>query len=324
MQIFFKLFTIFIFCKKVDFFPQGVYITFHIVFGVCSMTFKEYWQSDISNIKSGLRAVLFDVDGTVVSGRNPLPGAQETLNFLDRIAVPYFFLTNDSHHSPEQKASLICRAGITVDPQRIISCSHAMVDYALEHNLQGAKVFIMGEFGEPCFAEAAGLVPCRELKELDDCALVIAGEGKFDWHDTFQAVMNYFIRHRERKLIVPNPDSYWPYGTSGKLGIGAGAQARFIAGLLKEMRIEIELVYLGKPHRPIFDCALNQLQQALGLSDLQPQQVMMVGDALFADIAGARNAGLQSALVMTGVTTPEILAGVPPEERPELIFESIG
>ena len=51
---------------------------------------------------------------------------------------------------------------------------------------------------------------------------------------------------------------------------------------------------------------------------------MMVGDALFADIAGARNAGLQSALVMTGVTTPEILAGVPPEERSELIFESIG
>jgi ribonucleotide monophosphatase NagD (HAD superfamily) len=136
--------------------------------------------------------------------------------------------------------------------------------------------------------------------------------------------MNYFIRHRERKLIVPNPDSYWPYGTSGKLGIGAGAQARFIAGLLKEMQIEIELVYLGKPHRPIFDCALNHLRKRFGLSDLLPQQVMMVGDALFSDIAGARCAGLQSALVMTGVTTREILSCTPESERPELIFESIG
>jgi HAD superfamily hydrolase (TIGR01450 family) len=324
MQIFFKLFAIFIFSKKIDFSAQGVYITFYIIFRVCSMTFKEYWQSNISDGKSGLRAVLFDVDGTIVSGRNPLPGAQETLNFLDKKHTPYFFLTNDSHHSPAQKASLIAKAGITVDPQKIISCSHAMADYAVQNNLQGAKVFIMGEFGEPCFAEAAGLIPCRDLNELDDCALVIAGEGKFDWHDTFQAVMNYFIRHRERKLIVPNPDSYWPFGTSGKMGIGAGAQARFIAGLLKEMQIEIELVYLGKPHRPIFDCALKHLQQTFGLSDLQPQQVLMVGDALFADIAGARNAGLQGALVMTGVTTREILSATPAGERPELIFESIG
>jgi len=288
------------------------------------VTFKDYWQSNISAGKPRYKAVFFDVDGTVVSGRNAMPGAAETINFLRSIKTPFLFLTNDSHHSPEQKAHLINRTGVKVDALEVVSCSHALKDFVLERNLTGKKVFIMGEFGTPCYAKAAELIPCRELEEIDECEFVIAGEGYFDWHDTFQAVMNYFLLHRDRTLVVPNPDSCWPNSNTGKLGIGAGAQARFIAGLLKELSIDIELFYLGKPYPAIYEYALRYLQKQFDLPDLQISEVMMLGDSLTSDMAGAARLGMGHALTMTGVTTWEILNHVPEERRPELIFESIG
>lgn len=288
------------------------------------MKFREFWQANISAEKPALRALLFDVDGTVVSGRCPVPGAESTLDFLRAEKTPFLFLTNDSHHSPAEKAGLIGRSGIKVDPQEIISCSCSVKSFAEEYGMTGRKVFIMGEFGNPCYAEAAGLIPCRELDRIDECEFVIAGEGRFDWHDTFQVVMNYFIRHRDRKLVVPNPDSYWPNASTGKLGIGAGAQARFIAGILAEMKINIDVIYLGKPYPAIYKYAVNELKRRFDLPDLALEEVLMVGDSLRSDIAGARELGMPHALVLSGITTPEILMQTAAEERPELIFDSIG
>ena len=287
------------------------------------MFFRDFWESSISTSSPMFRALLFDVDGTIVSGRKPMNGANELLRDLRSYGMPFFFLTNDSHHSSEQKAALMKRAGVDVYSDEIISCSHALELFVRKNSLSGSLVFIMGEFGTPCFAEAAGLQPCRDLERIDECSFVIAGEGYFDWHDTFQAVMNYFIRHPERHLVVPNPDSYWPEASRGRFGIGAGAQARFIAGILTEMNINIKIDYLGKPHELIFNYALERLETKYGLNNLRSNEVIMLGDALFSDIAGARRAGLRSALVMTGVTTLEMLDGLPAEDSPDWVFEAI-
>ena len=141
------------------------------------MTFRDFWQSNISADCPRYRAVLFDVDGTVVSGRKPLPGANETLHWLRSDGTPFLFLTNDSHHSPAEKAALICRAGVKATPEEVVACSHVLEWYVKENALEGKKAFIMGELGEPCFAEAAGLISCREFDRIDECDLVIAGEG---------------------------------------------------------------------------------------------------------------------------------------------------
>ena len=289
------------------------------------MIFQDYWQSNISANKSAHRAILFDVDGTIVSGRNPMPGAEKILQMLRENHTPFLFLTNDSHHSPQQKAHLINRTGITpqVAPEEIVSCSHALALFVREHALQGQKVFIMGEFGSPCYAEAAGLVPCRDLEKIDECAFVIAGEGYFDWHDTFQAVMNYFIRHRERKLVVANPDSYWP-GANGTVGIGAGGQARFICGLLGEMGVPHEPIYLGKPHAAIFTAAIRHLQRRFpAFSGTDRKRLLMVGDYLPSDIYGGNRNGLTTALVLTGNSRLAAVEQAPPEYRPDLILEGL-
>lgn len=287
------------------------------------MNFRDFWLSNISAEKPRYRAVLFDVDGTVIYAGKPTPGAEKTLQWLRSMNTPFFFLTNDSHHSPQEKAQLINASGVTAYPEEIITCSHALSDFVKQRSLTGGKVFVMGEFGNPCFAAAAGLEVCRNIREIDECTMVIVGEGRYDWHDTFRAVLNYFIRHPEREMVVGNPDSYWP-GANGSLGIGAGASARFIANLLAEMHINIKLTYLGKPYEPIFAHATGKLQEKFELDQLQRKEIIMLGDALFSDIAGGRRCGLTPALMMTGVTDAEKLARAAENELPEFIFESLG
>lgn len=287
------------------------------------MTFQDFWQHNINQQDSPLKAVLFDVDGTIISGRKLMPGADRAIKFLREQGTPFLFLTNDSCNSSEQKARYMQLNGADVRPEEVISCGHALSDFVEQNNLRGSKAFIMGELGSPSYAEAAGLIPCSNIEEIDECEFVIAGEGYFNWHDVFHAVFNYFIAHRSARLVVANPDSYWPNSATGKLGIGAGAQARFIVGLLAEMKIDIELIYLGKPYPAIYFYALKRLQEDFNMPQLKIGEVLMIGDSLTSDIAGARNINMPCALVMTGITTAMLLAKTAPEKHPELIFDTL-
>ena len=284
------------------------------------MKFRELHGAD----PAAFRAVLFDIDGTLVSGPRAMPGAAALLDLLRDEGVPFLFLTNDSHHSPAEKNGFLARAGVPAFPEEIVSCSHALPDFVAEHQLEGRPVFIMGEFGNPDYAVAAGVAPCRDLNAIDECAFVIAGEGHFDWHDVFTGVINYFRRHPDRFLVVPNPDTYWPNAGTGQYGVGAGAQARFICTVLAEMHIDVRPVYFGKPYPRIYRHALKYLEERFALPGLRPGEVAMVGDSLSSDIAGARALGMKSVLVMTGITTPEILRAAPEKMRPDWVCDSVG
>ena len=75
------------------------------------------------------------------------------------------------------------------------------------------------------------------------------------------------ICYPKKVHIIANPDSVWP--NNGRVGFCAGAGARFVANILKEMKIDIELVYLGKPYPMIFEYAGDFLKKKFNLPDLQ-------------------------------------------------------
>jgi ribonucleotide monophosphatase NagD (HAD superfamily) len=104
---------------------------------------------------------------------------------------------------------------------------------------------------------------------------VLCGEGIYEWQPAIEAAFNLLLKHPEYPMIVANPDSYWPNASTGKLGIGAGAQARFIIGILAEMKINIELIQLGKPHPAIYLYAVRALREKFGLTDLKKEEVLM-------------------------------------------------
>lgn len=283
--------------------------------------FISWWEKH----RGDYDALLFDIDGTLLAAGECLPGADDLLARLRSIHYPFYLLTNDGNHSTEEKSVLLARAGLHVAPDEIVSCSMALKQFADDRACAGQMFFVMGDLGVPCFAERAGMIPCRDIGRIEECSGVIVGEGFYNWHDHIQAVFNFLIRHPDRPLLVPNPDTYWPGRKKGEFGIGAGAKARFICGLLAEMGITVEPVYLGKPYPLIYEYAVTLLKQRYGLPEkLDPHRIIMVGDSLTADIRGANRSGMTSILVLTGITTAAQAEAAEGECRPELVFPTLG
>ena len=79
--------------------------------------------------------------------------------------------------------------------------------------------------------------------------------GSSQMDGSINAAINFFILHPDRAMLVPNPDSYWPNGPDGEIGIGAGGKARFLCQILKDYGIRKRPTYFGKPHPAIFRLA---------------------------------------------------------------------
>ncbi|RJQ76819.1 MAG: HAD-IIA family hydrolase [Desulfobacteraceae bacterium] len=268
---------------------------------------------------SELGGIILDIDGVLLNSGRRLPGSRTLLQWLRRHGMPYVLLTNDGNHSTEEKAETLQHSGLPVSPGQIVSCGHAIVPLVQANGFTGQAFFVMGDTGDPCYARAAGLAPVRELARLKQCAGVIVGEDHYAWEPVINAVVNFFIDWPQAALIVPNPDEFYP-GHTFKIHIAAGAVARFIQRVLEAYGLKIEPIYLGKPYPPIFKMAHRHLEQQRG-SAIPADTILMVGDNLNSDIAGGRKMAFRTALLLTGVTTPSVLAGA--GIRPGLVFEKL-
>ncbi len=277
--------------------------------------FIDFWRKHRNEYK----ALFFDIDGTLISGPNCLAGTNQLLADLYATEVPFLLLTNDSNNSLEEKSGLLKRCGVDIPASKIISAGTPLKEWVEKRELQGTLFFQMGDLGNPSFAIEAGLVTTNDINKIDDCLGVLVGEGIYNWHEVFYEVFNFFLRHKDsRYLISPSPDICWAGGRNGGLGIGAGAVAEALQLWLKHQNVIIEPIFLGKPYPDIYKFALERL----GLSD-SPKQAIMLGDSLRSDIAGANRCGITSALLLTGITTEEMLAQAPADLKPDLCFTAL-
>ena len=268
-----------------------------------------------------LDALVFDIDGVLLLNGGPAPGSRDVLALLRENRVPFFLLTNDGDHSPEEKAQILNAADLQIHHTEIVSCGDGLATLHAEKKFSPEPFFIMGNLGNPCFAQKAGLHTTRDLSRIDHCQGVIVGEKAYDWETTINAVVNFFIGKPDALLIVPNPDEYYPGRTPGHICIGAGGVARFIVQVLKTYGISVTPIYLGKPFAPIFEKTHTRLEAYYGRPVFR-NRVLMTGDFLRSDIQGALDFGYCSALVLTGVTTLDMLERS--EVRPDLVFETLG
>lgn len=263
-----------------------------------------------------LDGIILDIDGVLLGSGQRLSGSRSLLEWLRNNPLPYVLLTNDADHSIEEKAANLQRAGLEVPSGRIISCGHGLRPFVAASHLFQQKFFVMGDLGNPCYAEAAGLVTTRDIDELDLCSGVIVGEAHYSWEPVINAVVNFFITHPQALLIVPNPDEFYP-GKKDRIQIAAGGVARFIVHVLKAYGLALIPHYLGKPYPPIFQLAQAFLEKQLG-NPIPCHRILVVGDNLAADVAGGKKMGFRTVLMMTGVTTHESLvkSGI----QPDLVF----
>lgn len=254
--------------------------------------------------------LLFDAYGVLVTSAGPLDGAPELITYLNHIGKPYYILTNDASKLPSTAARRYQGYGLPLAAEHIITSGDLLVDYFATHQLQGARCAVLGPADSAQFVVRAGgqVVPPTEAFD----ALVIGDESGFPFLETVDTAFSTLCRLLDRqypvRLILPNPDIIYP-APNQSFGMASGSVALMFEAALQARypeRTDLQFVRLGKPYASIFAEAVRRSGT---------RQMVMLGDQMATDIRGARDFGLDAALVMTGVSV-DIPPTTPAHLRP--------
>lgn len=260
----------------------------------------------ICGLAKRFQAFIFDLDGVVYRGNQPLPHAVETINLLIADRREVFFVTNNSGATREQYADRLQQMGLLVSPERILTSGWATVHYLRQH-MPRARLFVVGEPSLKQELQAAGfrLIDDPEAQLPD--AVVVGIDREFTYQRLAQAQLA--ILHGAQ-FIATNTDPTYP--AEDRLLPGAGS----IVAAIRTATGKPPLV-MGKPNPRILLPLLDEHRISLDAT-------LVVGDRLETDIALAHALHMPSALVLTGVTTREDLENAPLDLLPHWVLENLG
>lgn len=253
-----------------------------------------------SRLLLDIQAVMLDMDGVLWRGDEPFPGLEPFFDDLHDRGIPFILATNNSTKTVEAYVERLNGYGFRATADNVITSAVATAEYLRTHYPQGTRVFLVGEGGLRSIMEAAGFVPAST-----DVAVVVVGMDRTLTYDKLKAA-SYLINDGAR-FIGTNGDRTFPMPDG--LAPGAGAVLAAVAASTGQAPYII-----GKPEAYMYDLALQRLQ-------VPAAHTLMIGDRLETDILGAQRAGLRTALVLSGVTTPEMLADS--DIRPDLVFDDL-
>jgi HAD superfamily hydrolase (TIGR01450 family) len=250
---------------------------------------------------------VFDLDGTVYLGDELLPGADRVLARLRQLDRRVVFVSNNPTRDPGMYAAKLRRLGVEAAASEVLNPVVTMTRW-LRRDHPDATVFPIAEAPLWRALAEAGIRTSDRAEEID---LVVASYDRgFDYRK-LQVAFDAIWFHRRARLVTTNPDRWCPFpGGRGEPDAGA-----IVAAIEACTGVTCE-VNAGKPG-PLM------LEAAMELLGLDAGDCVLVGDRLSTDIAMAVAARMPSAVVLTGETTPELLAAAPPEQRPTWVLDRI-
>lgn len=248
----------------------------------------------------GYDAVLFDLDGVLYRGHEPIPGAAETVGRLRERGIRVAFVTNNAARTPEAVVEHLASVGIAATVEEVQTS--ALATAALLAGRGIGTAFVVGEEGLRSALTDAGIdVRDGEPDRVD--AVVVGWDRTADYAKLRTASI---LVQRGAAFVASNPDASFP-AADGTAWPGAGA---LLAAIETTTGRRAEVV--GKPHAPVLEAALARAGGG---------RPLLVGDRLDTDIAGARGLGWDSALVLTGISTREDVAATGIE--PTYVLDSV-
>jgi NagD protein len=247
---------------------------------------------------------LLDLDGTIYRGDRLLPGAREAVEALRAAGAGLLFLSNKPIETRADYARTLTRLGLPTRDDEVLNSGLVMADY-LQRHARGARLFVIGE--RPLVEEmrAAGFEVTEDPSRID--VVVIAFDRTFDYRKLDIALQ---ASKRGARLVATNPDRTCPVDggeipdCAAMIGAVEGATGRRVEAIV------------GKPSPLMIEAALARL------GGRPASEVLMVGDRLETDIQMGNRAGMDTALVLTGVTRREEVAGS--AWRPTHVLEHVG
>ncbi|MFC3502001.1 HAD-IIA family hydrolase [Micromonospora krabiensis] len=252
----------------------------------------------------GYAQVVFDLDGVIYLIDRPIPGAVEAVGRLHGEGRAVAYATNNASRRSSDVASLLTGMGVPARPDEVLTSAAAAAELLRDRLPAGAPVLVVGAEALRAEIAAVGLSPVGRAEESPRA--VVQGYGpQVGWTELAEATVAV---RGGATWIATNTDRTLPSGRGPLPGNGS-----LVAVLRTALDREPDVV-VGKPEPALFATAARRVDEG---------HTLVVGDRLDTDIEGARRAGLDSLLVLTGVSdVPELLAA-PPQRRPTYVARDL-
>lgn len=249
-----------------------------------------------------IKHVALDMDGTIYLGNTLFPFTLDFLKSLSDNGIGYSFLTNNPTKSIEDYLKKLAGMGIMATEENMYTTSIAAIDYIRSHYPSARRLFMLGTPSMVSQFRKAGFEECAD--DPDDVPDVLV--GSFDMTLTYSRLCRAaWWASQGIPYIATNPDRVCPTGERTVL-VDCGS----ICKCIEHATGRKPDITLGKPDP-------NMLTGILDRHGLAPDEIAMVGDRIYTDIAMAHNAGAFGVLVLSGETTLETALDVKAEAEKE-------
>ena len=245
------------------------------------------------------KSYLIDMDGVLVRGSQMIPGADTFLSRLQEAGARFLVLTNNSLYTQRDLHVRLLRLGLHV-PARAIYTSALATAQFLHAQYPEGSAYVLGEAGLTTALHDVGYI----ITDQEPDYVVLGETTAYSFERITQAMR---LVAGGARFIATNPDVSGP--GEGGLVPATGAVAALISAATG-----VQPYYIGKPNPLIMRTALRAL-------DAHSEDSVMVGDRMDTDMIIGTESGLETILVLTGVTRREDVARYP--YRPTRIVDSV-
>jgi NagD protein len=242
------------------------------------------------------KGYICDMDGVIYHGNRLVEGAKEFVDWLKNKGKSFLFLTNSSAKSPKELKQKLARMGIDVGIEDFITSAHATASFLASQN-PNTGVYVIGESGLINALHDAGFY----IDQVNPRYVVVGESRTYNFEQIEMAVQ---LVLGGAKLIGTNSDLTGP----SEKGVSPACRA-LVAPI--EMATGRQAYFIGKPNPLIMRHAINRIGCKL-------EDTLIVGDRMDTDIIAGIESGIETALVLSGITRREDLVKYP--YQPNYIF----
>jgi NagD protein len=223
---------------------------------------------------------LIDMDGVLVHGSIIIPGADAFIAKLVQRGLEFLVLTNNPQYTQKDLSYRLSSIGLVVEPRRIFTSAMATVSF-LKTQKSNGKVFVIGESGLTGPLHDAGFI----LTDIEPTYVVLGETHAYNIQHITTAIR---LIMRGARFIATNPDPSGP--GDGGIVPACGAMAALI-----EKATGVSAFFIGKPNPLMMRTALNYL-------GVHSENTVMIGDRMETDMVAGVESGMETILVLSGVT----------------------
>ena len=246
------------------------------------------------------KGFICDMDGVIYHGDRLLPGVKEFVDWLYRENKQFLFLTNASGKTPKELQQKLWRMGLDVDESHFYTSALATAKF-LSRQSPDCSAYVIGDPGLFNALHDAGIA----INDVDPDYVIVGETVNYNFDKICRAMHHV---QNGAKLIGTNTDLTGP----SEQGIIPACRA-LVAPI--EITTGVSAYYVGKPNPLMMRSAIHRL-------GVHSEEAAMIGDRMDTDIIAGIESGLDTVLVLSGVTSRESITQYP--YRPRIILNGVG